>query len=72
MRTGLAWGTHGRKSPEEIPLSLDRLYRDAYGRLLAGLIRVVRDVQLAEDALQEAFAAAIEQWRVEPPANGAS
>jgi len=44
------------------PGPIDRLYRDEYGRLLAGLIRVVRDVGLAEDVLQEAFAAAVEQW----------
>ena len=43
-------------------MPIDRLYRDEYGRLLAGLIRVVRDVELAEDVLQEAFAAAVEQW----------
>jgi RNA polymerase sigma-70 factor, ECF subfamily len=53
-------------------VSIERLYRDSYGNLLAGLIRVVRDVQLAEDALQEAFAAAVEQWRTEPPASGAT
>ena len=41
---------------------IERLYRDEYGRLLAGLIRLVRDVQLAEDVLQEAFAVAVEQW----------
>jgi RNA polymerase sigma-70 factor (ECF subfamily) len=41
---------------------IDRLYRAEYGRLLAGLIRVVRDVELAEDVLQEAFAAAVQQW----------
>ncbi len=46
---------------------IDRLYREAYGRLLAGLIRVVRDVQLAEDALQEAFEAAVEQWAGQEP-----
>src|SRR5271170_2451993 len=44
------------------PTRIARLYRDEYGRLLAGLIRVVRDVGLAEDVLQEAFAAAVEQW----------
>jgi RNA polymerase sigma-70 factor (ECF subfamily) len=43
-------------------LAIDRLYREEYGRLLAGLIRVVRDVELAEDVLQEAFAAAVQQW----------
>ncbi len=43
-------------------MAIDRLYREEYGRLLAGLIRVVRDVELAEDVLQEAFAAAVQQW----------
>jgi RNA polymerase sigma-70 factor, ECF subfamily len=43
-------------------VAIDRLYREEYGRLLAGLIRVVRDVELAEDVLQEAFAAAVQQW----------
>jgi RNA polymerase sigma-70 factor (ECF subfamily) len=51
---------------------LDRLYRTDYGRLLAGLIRVVRDVELAEDVLQEAFAAAVEQWRGGVPENPAA
>jgi RNA polymerase sigma-70 factor (ECF subfamily) len=48
-------------------VSIDRLYRETYGRLLAGLVRVVRDVELAEDALQEAFAAALVQWREDAP-----
>ncbi len=47
--------------------SIDRLYREEYGRLLAGLIRVVRDVELAEDVLQEAFASAVQQWTDGPP-----
>jgi RNA polymerase sigma-70 factor, ECF subfamily len=51
---------------------IDRLYRDEYGRLLAGLIRVARDVELAEDVLQEAFAAAVEQWADGPPLNPAA
>jgi RNA polymerase sigma-70 factor (ECF subfamily) len=42
------------------------LHRREYGRILASLIRVVGDFTLAEDSLQEAFAAAIEQW----PAKG--
>jgi RNA polymerase sigma-70 factor (ECF subfamily) len=48
-------------------VNIDRLYRTEYGRLLAGLIRVLRDVQLAEDALQDAFAAAVDQWRDAEP-----
>ena len=42
-------------------MNLEHLYRAEYGRLLAGLIRLTRDVSLAEDALQEAFAAAVAQ-----------
>lgn len=38
------------------------LYREEYGRILPTLIRVVGDFGLAQDALQEAFCAAIEQW----------
>jgi RNA polymerase sigma-70 factor (ECF subfamily) len=50
-------------------VSADQLYRDQYGSILAALIRVLRDVQLAEDALQDAFAAAVEQWPSGEPAN---
>jgi RNA polymerase sigma-70 factor (ECF subfamily) len=48
-------------------VNLGELHRREYGRILASLIRVVRDFDLAEDALQEAFAAALAQW----PAQGA-
>ncbi len=41
---------------------LDRLYRQETGRILPTLIRIVGDFALAEDALQEAFQAAVEQW----------
>jgi RNA polymerase sigma-70 factor (ECF subfamily) len=47
--------------------SLDHLVRHDYGRILAGLVRVLRDVQLAEDALQEALAAAVTQWPAGSP-----
>jgi RNA polymerase sigma-70 factor, ECF subfamily len=47
--------------------NLGDLHRREYGRILASLIRVVRDFDLAEDALQEAFEAALAQW----PAQGA-
>ncbi len=50
-------------------VSVDRLYREQYGGILAALIRVLRDVQLAEDVLQDAFAAAVGQWPSGPPAN---
>ena len=39
-----------------------RLFRDEYGRLLATLIRLLRDFELAEESLQEAFATAVASW----------
>jgi RNA polymerase sigma-70 factor, ECF subfamily len=42
--------------------ALDRIYRDEYGRILATLIRLLGDFDIAEDAVQEAFAVALEQW----------
>ncbi len=43
-------------------MSLENLYRDEGGRILATLIRVVGDFDLAEEVMHDAFAAAIEQW----------
>jgi RNA polymerase sigma-70 factor (ECF subfamily) len=42
--------------------ALDALYHADYGRIVATVIRLVGDFDLAEDAVQEAFTAAIEQW----------
>jgi len=46
----------------EIEQTLERLYRDESRRILATLIRLLGDFDLAEDALQDAFRAAAEQW----------
>src|SRR2546422_6970697 len=43
-------------------MRIDEIFRTEYGRILATLIRVLGDFDVAEDALQEAFAAALEQW----------
>lgn len=43
-------------------MTLAELYRREYGRILASVIRTVRDITLAEDALQEAFAIAHTRW----------
>jgi RNA polymerase sigma-70 factor (ECF subfamily) len=43
-------------------VDLERLHRELYGRLLAGLIARFGDVVLAEDALQDAFAEAVTRW----------
>ena len=53
------------------PAEIDKIFRDQAGRALATLIRLVGDFDLAEDALQDAFAAALERWPAAdpPPAN---
>ncbi len=43
--------------------AVDAVYRSDWGRIVAALIRMVGDFELAEDAAQEAFAAAVDQWR---------
>jgi RNA polymerase sigma-70 factor (ECF subfamily) len=42
--------------------AVDEVYRSDWGRIVATLIRLVHDFDLAEDAAQEAFAAAVDQW----------
>ncbi|MDA9476953.1 RNA polymerase subunit sigma-24 [Bradyrhizobium sp. CCBAU 65884] len=44
------------------PGEIDKIFRDEAGRALATLIRLVGDFDLAEDALQDAFAVALERW----------
>ena len=52
------------------PGEIDKIFRDEAGRALATLIRLVGDFDLAEDALQDAFAAAMASWRAgELPSN---
>jgi RNA polymerase sigma-70 factor (ECF subfamily) len=49
-------------------LTVERLYREQFGRAVAALIRSFGDWELAEDAVQEAFATAVERWpRAGPP-----
>lgn len=43
-------------------LAVEELYRSDWGRIVAALIRLVGDFDLAEESAQEAFAAAVEQW----------
>jgi len=39
-------------------------YREEWGRIVATLIRLVGDFEVAEEAAQEAFTAAVDQWRI--------
>jgi RNA polymerase sigma-70 factor (ECF subfamily) len=43
-------------------LQLDQTYREEWGRIVATLIRLFGSFELAEEAAQEAFAIAVEQW----------
>jgi len=44
--------------------AIDAVYRSDWGVVVATLIRVVGDFDVAEEAAQEAFAAAVDQWRI--------
>src|SRR6266705_1658735 len=50
--------------PPDANAAVDAVYRSDWGRIVATLIRLVRDFDVAEEAAQEAFAAAVDQWRV--------
>jgi RNA polymerase sigma-70 factor, ECF subfamily len=53
-------------------VALDAVFRDQWGRVLATLVGFLGDIELAEDAAQEAFAIAAERWpRDGEPANPA-
>jgi RNA polymerase sigma-70 factor, ECF subfamily len=57
-------------SDEGIRETLARVYRDESARVLATLIRLLGDFDVAEEALQDAFATAVTQWeRDGVPAN---
>src|SRR6202047_310593 len=54
--------------PKMTPIEIEKMFRDEAGRALATLIRLVGDFDLAEDAMQDAFAVALERWReADPP-----
>src|SRR5215813_11119221 len=48
--------------PEQLSHTIDTLYRSESGRVLATLVRLLGDLDLAEEAMHEAFAAALESW----------
>src|SRR6266849_3199774 len=57
----------------EANAAVQAVYSSDWGRIVATLIRSFGDFDVAEEAAQEAFAAAIDQWRTEgvpdsPPA----
>jgi RNA polymerase sigma-70 factor (ECF subfamily) len=44
-------------------VAIENVYRSDWGRIVATLIRLFGDFELAEEVAQEAFAAAVDQWR---------
>jgi RNA polymerase sigma-70 factor (ECF subfamily) len=52
--------------PEQFSKTIETLYRSESGRVLATLVRLLGDLDLAEEAMHEAFAVALESW----PQNG--
>ena len=54
----------------DVPRILDEVYRTESRRILATLIRLLGEFDIAEDAMHDAFRAALEQWPAEGvPAN---
>src|SRR6204780_4747918 len=48
--------------PEQLSKTIEALYRSESGRVLATLVRLLGGLDLAEEAMHEAFAAALESW----------
>jgi RNA polymerase sigma-70 factor (ECF subfamily) len=44
------------------PAEIARIFRAEYGRAVASLVRLLGDIDLAEEAVQEAFTAAVQRW----------
>jgi RNA polymerase sigma-70 factor (ECF subfamily) len=43
-------------------LEIERVFREEYGRAVAVLVRVFGDIDIAEEAVQDAFTAAVQRW----------
>jgi RNA polymerase sigma-70 factor (ECF subfamily) len=55
--------------PEQLGRTIETLYRSESGRVLATLVRLLGDLDLAEESMHEAFAAALESWTAGLPEN---
>src|SRR5262249_22225647 len=64
-------GAHGRGDRDQAgdralsPADLEQVVREDWSRVLATLIGVLGDFELAEDALQDALATAVERWPID-------
>jgi RNA polymerase sigma-70 factor (ECF subfamily) len=55
------------EAPTAAGIDIERVFRTEYGRAVSVLVRTFGDIDLAEEAVQEAFAVAVDRW----PSNGA-
>ena len=58
------WGNHISNMPVDATAAIEEVYRSEWGRIVASLIRILGDFDLAEESAQEAFTAAVDQWPV--------
>ena len=65
-RLEFLWDTRRVGETAELKAIADRVFREESGRIVASLIRISGSFDLAEEAMQEAFAAALAHW----PARG--
>jgi RNA polymerase sigma-70 factor (ECF subfamily) len=52
--------------PDLSPAEIERIFRHEYARAVAVLVRHFGDIDIAEEAVQDAFTAAVQRW----PATG--
>jgi RNA polymerase sigma-70 factor (ECF subfamily) len=50
---------------DDLRATIEAVFRRESGRIIAGLIRVSRSFELAEEAMQDAFAAALIHWKID-------
>jgi RNA polymerase sigma-70 factor (ECF subfamily) len=55
-------GAHLTGGPPLPVAEIERVFREEYGRAVAVLVRVFGDIDVAEEAVQDAFAAAVQRW----------
>jgi RNA polymerase sigma-70 factor, ECF subfamily len=49
-------------STDRVHVDLDRVFREEHGRVVAALVRQFGDIDVAEEAAQEAFVIALQRW----------
>src|SRR6266508_940139 len=58
-----------RVSAVEVARVVDRVHRESWSTVLASVVRLTRDLDLAEDCTQDAFVQALRTWPDEIPSN---